>query len=97
MRAKTGISERRACALIGLSRTVLHYASSGEARNAQIRSRILALAAERRRFGYRRIHVMLRREGVQANVKRVYRLYRQRSFRCAGGANVMELRSSAVP
>ncbi len=77
MRAKTGISERRACALIGLSRTVLHYASSGEARNAQIRSRILALAAERRRFGYRRIHVMLRREGVQANVKRVYRLYRQ--------------------
>jgi putative transposase len=41
-----------------------------------LRGRIAALAAERRRFGYRRIHIMLRREGWLVNVKRVHRLYR---------------------
>ncbi len=76
MRAKTGISERRACALIGLSRTVMHYKASPETQNAEVRTRMIALAEERRRFGYRRIHVMLRREGQRVNVKRVYRLYR---------------------
>jgi len=39
--------------------------------------RIVELAVQRRRFGYRRIHVLLHREGRQANVKRVHRLYRQ--------------------
>jgi len=76
MRAKTRVSERRACALIGLSRTVLHYAGLVSEKNAIVRSRMLAIAAERRRFGYRRIHVLLRREGQCVNVKRVYRLYR---------------------
>lgn len=76
MRAKTRVSERRACALIGLSRTVLHYAGRVSEKNAIVRSRMLAIAAERRRFGYRRIHVLLRREGQCVNVKRVYRLYR---------------------
>jgi putative transposase len=77
MRATSGISERRACRLIGVSRTVLHYAARPEVSNAVVRSRMIALAAERRRFGYRRIHVMLRREGQCVNVKRVYRLYCQ--------------------
>lgn len=76
MRAKTVISERRACGLIGLSRTVLHYAGRADERNTIVRSRMLAIASERRRFGYRRIHVLLRREGQCVNVKRVYRLYR---------------------
>jgi len=75
MRAKTAISERRACVLIGLSRTVLHYAPCTQLRNDQLRSRIQQLAAERRRFGYRRIHALLRREGESVNVKRVHRLY----------------------
>jgi hypothetical protein len=57
MRAKTGISERRACGLVGVSRTVLHYEARPEVGNAIVRSRMIALAAERRRFGYRRIHV----------------------------------------
>ena len=77
MRAKTQISERRACSLIGLSRTVLRYAACGDQRNVVLRARILALAAARRRFGYRRIHVMLRREGACVNRKRVQRLYCQ--------------------
>jgi putative transposase len=75
MRAKTNISERRACELRGLSRTVLHYQARTELRNDELRARIGQLAAERRRLGYRRIHAMLRREGVRVNVKRVHRLY----------------------
>jgi putative transposase len=77
MRAKTRISERRACELIGLSRTVLHYQRCESQSNAGLRGRILALAEQRRRFGYRRIHVLLRREGQAVNVKRVHRLYCQ--------------------
>lgn len=75
MRANTQISERRACVLMGLSRTVLHYALCTQPRNDQLRARIQQLAAERRRFGYRRIHALLRREGLKVNVKRVHRLY----------------------
>jgi putative transposase len=75
MRARTKISERRACVLMGLSRTLLHYEPYAQLRNDQLRVRIQQLAAERRRFGYRRIHALLRREGVNVNVKRVHRLY----------------------
>jgi putative transposase len=60
---------------MGLSGTVLHYAVRSQPRNEQLRARIQQLAAERRRFGYRRIHALLRREGVSVNVKRVHRLY----------------------
>lgn len=70
------ISERRACRLVGLARTVLHYEPRMSEANAQLGERIGELAAARRRFGYRRIHALLRREGSQANHKRVYRLYR---------------------
>ena len=44
--------------------------------NEQLQARLIELAAERRRFGYRRLHALVRREGVQANHKRIYRLYR---------------------
>lgn len=77
MREKTSISERRACQLVGLSRTVLHYEPLPQPDNAQLQQRMVELAAERRRFGYRRIHVLLRREGVEANHKRVFRLYQE--------------------
>lgn len=76
MREKTPISERRACRLVGISRSVLAYQSKSDAANAGLSVRIGELAAERRRFGYRRIHALLRREGACANHKRVYRLYR---------------------
>jgi putative transposase len=75
MREKTAISERRACRLVGLSRTVLHYEPLPQMDNAQLQQRMVELAAARRRFGYRRIHVLLRREGIEANHKRVFRLY----------------------
>ena len=74
MRAKTSISERRACRLIGLSRSVLGYQPQPE--DGRLRDRLEALAGERRRFGYRRLAVLLAREGIRANHKRVHRVYR---------------------
>ena len=75
MRESTTISERRACLLVGISRTVLHYESKVRPENEQLQARLVELAGERRRFGYRRLHALVRREGVQANHKRIYRLY----------------------
>ena len=76
MREHTAISERRACRLVGISRSVLRYEPTGSADEPALRGRIVELAQQRRRFGYRRIHALLRREGVSVNAKRVYRLYR---------------------
>lgn len=71
-----GISERRACRLIGLCRASCRYDRRPD-RNAGLRSRLRELAEQRRRFGYRRMHVLLTREGVAVNLKRVRRLYRE--------------------
>lgn len=70
-----GFSERRACRLIGMHRSVARYHRNGDD-CSELRQRLRALAAERRRFGYRRLWVLLRREGFRVNHKRVYRLYR---------------------
>ena len=69
-------SERRACRLIGIHRSAARY--ERRRRDApELRQRLCTLAAERRRFGYRRLWVLLRREGFAVNHKRVYRLYRE--------------------
>jgi putative transposase len=75
MRKQTDISERRACLLVELSRTVLHYVPKVQPENEQLQARMIELAVERRRFGYRRIYALLRREGMQVNHKRIFRLY----------------------
>ena len=64
MRAKTTISERRACQLVGLSRSVFQYKPIPSEQTQALQARIIDIAHERRRFGYRRIQMMLRREGV---------------------------------
>ena len=72
-----GISRNtHACGLVGISRSLYRYRSrrSGD---SELSSRIGDLAAEKRRYGYRRIHVLLRREGRPVNHKRTYRLYRE--------------------
>ncbi len=74
--ARTGISERSACQLIGLSRSVLRYQPRARVQNTELQAQLVELAQERRRFGYRRLHILLRRAGVQVNHKRIYRLYR---------------------
>jgi putative transposase len=69
------MSERRACRIIGCVRMTVRY-HSRRPDDAGLRQRLRALAHERRRFGYRRLHVLLRREGFQVNHKRLFRIYR---------------------
>jgi putative transposase len=75
MQTETVISERQACRLVGIYRSTLRYEARQTAENQSLSARIVELAQERRRFGYRRIHALLRREGHEVNHKRVYRLY----------------------
>ncbi|QDU68500.1 IS2 transposase TnpB [Planctomycetes bacterium Pla133] len=68
------MSERRACRLVGLARSVARYRSvRREAKG--LRDRILELAAARPRFGYQRLHILLRRDGFRQNHKLTYRIY----------------------
>ena len=71
-----GYSQRRACGLVGISRRVYRYRSVRED-DAGLRRRLRELSGERRRFGYRRLHILLCREGWKVNRKKVYRLYRE--------------------
>jgi putative transposase len=69
-------SQRRACDLIGLAPKSYRYASR-RPEDAEMRRRLRALASERRRFGYRRLHFLLEREGIVVSHKKLFRLYRE--------------------
>jgi putative transposase len=71
------MSERHACRLMGLGRSTHRYRAQKAERDNELRTRLKELAARRMRFGYRRLTAMLLREGMPANHKRVYRLYRE--------------------
>jgi putative transposase len=70
------LSERRACGLAVVCRATVRYQAHG-GDDESVRTRLRELAALRKRFGYRRLGLLLRREGVLVNHKRVYRLYRE--------------------
>lgn len=70
------VSERRACATLATDRTSVRYRSARPS-DAATRARLRELAAQRRRFGYRRLHVLLTREGIIMNHKKLRRLYRE--------------------
>jgi len=72
-----GLSVRKACRIIGLSRTSFCYRPVERKDEQAIRKRLRELAQTRRRFGCPRLHVMLRREGFMINHKRTERIYRQ--------------------
>ncbi|GAB5101118.1 hypothetical protein YK56LOC_68350 [Caballeronia sp. HLA56] len=65
----------RACGLVGISRSLFQYESRRRADDEAMTGRMMAIAAQKRRYGYRRIHVLLRREGWLASHKRIWRLY----------------------
>lgn len=71
-----GLSQRRACRLAGLNFSTWQYKSTKQP-VIGLRERIIDLAGERRRFGYRRLHILLRREGWPVNHKAVHRIYRE--------------------
>jgi putative transposase len=76
VRSELGLTERRACALVGVARTTVRRQLVVRC-DAAFRERLRTLAAQRRRFGYRRLHVLIRREGTVVNHKRLYRIYRE--------------------
>jgi putative transposase len=77
--AERALGVTRACGLVGISRSLYRYRSRRPAA-LELRGRIAELAAMKRRYGYRRIHVLLRREGWSVNHKRTYRLYREQGL-----------------
>ena len=76
LRSAFDMSERRACRITGCVRMTVRYCSR-RSNDAELRARLRALAHERRRFGYRRLHVLLKQEGYRVNHKRLFRLYRE--------------------
>lgn len=69
-------SQRRACHLVGVAPKVFRYRTR-RGDDGALRARLKALAAERRRFGYQRLHLMLKREGTLVNHKKLFRVYRE--------------------
>ena len=70
------LSERRACRIVGADRKMVRYRSCRPP-DTDLRARLRELANERRRFGYRRLFILLRREGEPSGVNRIHRLYRE--------------------
>ena len=71
-----GISERRACELLGVWRSSCRYKPKPD-QDTELRQKLVSLAHERPRFGYRRLGVLLSRSGVIVNHKRLFRVYRE--------------------
>jgi putative transposase len=73
--AERGLSQRHVCRLLAVDpKTVRRPERRGD---EAVRARLRTLAGERRRFGYRRLGILLEREGVRMNHKKLYRLYRE--------------------
>ena len=76
MAQQYAMSERHACRLVGVARSTKRYRPRLREAEGDLRQRIRMLALSRPRFGYRRLGVLLAREGTKVNHKRIYRLYR---------------------
>jgi len=92
MKTSYQVSERRACKTMEFARSVFRYESVTDHQIA-LRMRLRELAMSRVGYGYRRLHILLWREGWNVNHKRVYRLYREeglgmRSKSTSGGGRV---------
>jgi len=90
------LSERRACGLIGITRWSNRYESRRDPQD-QLRLRLRELAGVRTRYGYRRLTVLLRREGWQVNAKRIYRLYREEALQVRTAKRGKRVRQHRVP
>jgi len=71
-----GLWERRACEIIEADRTRIRYRSRRPP-DTELRTQLRDLANERKRFGYRRLFVLLRQSGEASGINRIYRLYRE--------------------
>jgi len=71
------MSERKSCKTVGISRTTLRYRYQVKPDEELLRTRIMYLAYQNKRYGYRRINVLLKREGLYVNKKRVHRIWKE--------------------
>ena len=78
------MSERRACWVIDADRRSVRYRSTRDD-DAELREKLRELANQRRRFGYRRLHILLRREGVMTGWKKTLRIYVRKTWQSGGG------------
>src|SRR3984885_921668 len=90
LQAELGLSERRACLIVSADPKMIRHRSC-RAPDTELRVRLRELANARRRFGYRRLFVLLRQQGEPSGLNRIYRLYREegltvRKRRARGGA-----------
>src|SRR4051812_11790624 len=76
LQAVMGLSERRACRIVDADRAMIRYRSK-RAPDTALRTQLRDLANERKRFGYRRLFVLLRQSGEASGINRIYRLYRE--------------------
>ena len=74
---RRGVSQRRACQLLSVARSALHYQSRLATKDAPVPEAMHELARQYPRYGYRRIHVFLARRGFEMSPDRAYRLWRQ--------------------
>jgi putative transposase len=91
------LSERRACSLVGLSRDSYRHPPETDQMTQDLTGKIVEIAQARRRFGYRRIHDLLRPEYPGVNHKRVYRLYSQANLAVRKRKKVKRPASERVP
>jgi putative transposase len=90
------LSEKRACGLIGITRWINRYQSRRDPQS-ELRMRLRDLAGNRVRYGYRRLTVLLRREGWIVNTKRVYRLYREEGLEVRTAKRAKRAAHTRVP
>jgi putative transposase len=96
--AKYPISERRACRLFRLSRAVRRYKRQRED-DPKFIARLKELAQHRRRYGYRRLFILLRREGFKMNQKKFRRIYFEQglSLKVRRKSKIKSLERVAMP
>jgi len=70
------IGVTKACGLMGISRSLFAY-QSRRPDDTELKAKLVELAGQKRRYGYRRLHVLLLRQGLRVNRKRTYRIYRE--------------------
>ncbi len=97
MIAQHHLSERRACRLVGLSRDSYRNPPVVDEATQQLSAKIVEIAQVRRRFGYRRIHDLLRPQFPGVNHKRVYRLYSQAQLAVRKRKKIRRAASERVP
>jgi putative transposase len=90
------VPRRRACQVLAFARSCYYYRNHADPQ-VELRIRLKDLAGTRVRYGYRRLHVLLMREGWQINHKRVYRLYKQEGLSLRLKTKKKRLSQARVP